>query len=170
MKIIKVELPDHSYNVEIAKGILGCTGQLVSSVWDKRKIALISDSNVAPIYQDQVAEALEAVGFIVHEYQFPAGEDSKSLEVLADLTRQMAADSFNRDDGVIALGGGVTGDLAGFLASTYMRGISLIQMPTSLLAQVDSSVGGKTAVDLDSIKTLSVHSINLTWSLLILTR
>ncbi len=67
---------------------LGCTGQLVSSVWDKRKIALISDSNVAPIYQDQVAEALEAVGFIVHEYQFPAGEDSKSLEVLADLTRQ----------------------------------------------------------------------------------
>lgn len=154
MKIIKVELPDHSYNVEIAKGILGCTGQLVSSVWTKRKIALVSDSNVAPLYQAKVAEALEAVGFTVHEYQFPAGEESKSLEVLADLARQMAADSFNLDDGVIALGGGVTGDLAGFLAATYMRGISLIQMPTSLLAQVDSSVGGKTAVDLDTTKNI----------------
>ncbi|MDS1016674.1 3-dehydroquinate synthase [Lentilactobacillus buchneri] len=154
MKIIKVDLPDRSYNVEIARGILGCTGQLVSSVWSKRKIALVSDSNVAPLYQAQVAEALEAVGFTVHEYQFPAGEESKSVDVLADLARQMAADSFNRDDGVIALGGGVTGDLAGFLAATYMRGISLIQMPTSLLAQVDSSVGGKTAVDLDTTKNI----------------
>ncbi|PAK83255.1 3-dehydroquinate synthase [Lentilactobacillus parakefiri] len=154
MKIIKVALPDHSYNVEIARGILGCTGQLVSSVWSKRKIALVSDSNVAPLYQAQVAEALEAVGFTVHEYQFPAGEESKSLAVLADLARQMATDRFNRDDGVIALGGGVTGDLAGFLAATYMRGISLIQMPTSLLAQVDSSVGGKTAVDLDTTKNI----------------
>lgn len=154
MKIIEVNLPDHSYNVEIEAGILNCTGQLVSSVWSKRKIALVSDSNVAPLYQDKVADALTAVGFAVHNYQFPAGEASKSLTVLGDLTRQMAADGFNRDDGVIALGGGVTGDLAGFLAATYMRGISLIQIPTSLLAQVDSSVGGKTAVDLDNTKNI----------------
>lgn len=154
MKIIKVDLPDHSYNVEIENGVLNCTGQLVSSIWSKRKIALVSDSNVAPLYQDRVADALESVGFTVHNYQFPAGEASKSLEVLGDLTREMAADGFNRDDGVIALGGGVTGDLAGFLAATYMRGISLIQIPTSLLAQVDSSVGGKTAVDLDNTKNI----------------
>jgi 3-dehydroquinate synthase len=154
MKMIRVDLPDHPYNVEIENGILSCTGQLVSSVWSQRKIALVSDSNVAPLYQDQVAEALEAVGFSVRNYQFPAGEASKSLAVLGDLTQQMAADGFNRDDGVIALGGGVTGDLAGFLAATYMRGISLIQIPTSLLAQVDSSVGGKTAVDLDNTKNI----------------
>lgn len=154
MKIIKVDLPDHSYNVEIQAGLLNCTGQLVSSVWSERKIALVSDSNVAPLYQSKVADALVRVGFTVHNYQFPAGEESKSLEVLANLTRQMAADGFNCDDGVIALGGGVTGDLAGLLAATYMRGISLIQMPTSLLAQVDSSVGGKTAVDLDTTKNI----------------
>lgn len=154
MKIVEVKLPDHSYNVEIETGILNCTGQLVSSVWQQRKIALISDSNVAPLYQQQVADSLEAVGFTVHNYQFPAGEASKSLTVLADLTRDMAADGFNRDDGVVALGGGVTGDLAGFVAASYMRGISLIQIPTSLLAQVDSSVGGKTAVDLDTTKNI----------------
>ncbi|MCI2019109.1 MAG: 3-dehydroquinate synthase [Lentilactobacillus buchneri] len=154
MKIIEVNLPDHSYNVEIETGILNCTGQLVSSVWSERKIALVSDSNVASLYQERVAGALESVGFTVHNYQFPAGEASKSLGVLADLTRDMAADGFTRDDGVIALGGGVTGDLAGFLAATYMRGISLIQIPTSLLAQVDSSVGGKTAVDLDTTKNI----------------
>lgn len=154
MKIIKVTLPDHSYNVEIESGILSCTGQLVSSVWNERKIALVSDSHVAPLYQQKVSDALTSVGFTVHNYQFPAGEASKSLEVLADLTRELAADGFNRDDGVIALGGGVTGDLAGFLAATYMRGISLIQIPTSLLAQVDSSIGGKTAVDLDATKNI----------------
>ncbi len=154
MKIVEVKLPDHTYNVEIAPGILNCTGQLVSSVWSQRQVALVSDDNVAPLYQQKVADALENVGFTVHSYQFPEGEASKSLTVLADLTREMAADGFTRDDGVIALGGGVTGDLAGFLAATYMRGISLIQIPTSLLAQVDSSVGGKTAVDLDMTKNI----------------
>lgn len=154
MTTVTVTLPDKQYDVLIERGLLAQTGQLVAKQWSPRKIALVSDDNVAPLYQAQVKDVLTAAGFEVHCYVFAAGEASKSLTVLADLARQMAADAFNRDDGVIALGGGVTGDLAGLLAATYMRGIAFIQMPTSLLAQVDSSVGGKTAVDLDSIKNI----------------
>lgn len=154
MATVSVTLPQHQYDVLIDRGLLAQVGDLVSQQWSARKIALISDDNVAPLYQTQVADKLKQAGFEVHCYDFPAGEASKSLTVLADLARQMAADAFNRDDGVIALGGGVTGDLTGLLAATYMRGISFIQIPTSLLAQVDSSVGGKTAVDLDAIKNI----------------
>lgn len=154
MKTVDVKLTNKNYLVKIEAGLLKQAGQLVADVWSPRKIALVSDSNVAPLYQKQVADSLMQAGFQVFCYDFPAGEASKSLTVLGDLARQLAADAFNRDDGVIALGGGVTGDLTGLLAATYMRGIRFIQMPTSLLAQVDSSVGGKTAVDLDSIKNI----------------
>lgn len=154
MTTVSVTLPETKYDVLIDRGLLDHVGKLVSEQWTARKIALISDDNVAPLYQEKVAASLISAGFDVHRYVFPAGEASKSLTVLADLARQMAADAFNRDDSVIALGGGVTGDLAGLLAATYMRGLHFIQIPTSLLAQVDSSVGGKTAVDLDSIKNI----------------
>lgn len=154
MQTVTVDLPGKRYDVLIERGLLASIGDLVAQQWSPRKVALVSDDNVAPLYQQQVEQSLVAAGFDVYRYVFPAGEASKSLSVLGDLTRQMAAAAFNRDDGVIALGGGVTGDLAGFLAATYMRGISLIQVPTSLLAQVDSSVGGKTAVDLDTIKNI----------------
>lgn len=154
MKTVDVKLTNKTYQVMIAAGLVQQAGQLVANVWSPCKIALVSDSNVAPLYQRQVADTLTQAGFQVFCYDFPAGESSKSLTVLGDLARQLAADAFNRDDGVIALGGGVTGDLTGLLAATYMRGIRFIQMPTSLLAQVDSSVGGKTAVDLDSIKNI----------------
>lgn len=154
MTEISVTLPEKQYQVKIDRGLLAQVGTLVAEQWSPRKIALVSDDNVAPLYQERVAASLTEAGFTVHCYDFPAGEASKSLTVLADLAREMAKDAFNRDDGVIALGGGVTGDLAGFLAASYMRGISLIQIPTSLLAQVDSSVGGKTAVDLDTIKNI----------------
>lgn len=154
MQTVSVALPDKQYDVLIERGLLSRIGDLVAEKWQPRKVALVSDDNVAPLYQQQVENSLVAVGFDVYRYEFPAGEASKSLTVLGDLARQMAAAAFNRDDAVIALGGGVTGDLAGLLAATYMRGISLIQVPTSLLAQVDSSVGGKTAVDLDTIKNI----------------
>ncbi|WP_268912181.1 3-dehydroquinate synthase [Lentilactobacillus sp. SPB1-3] len=154
MEILDVHITDHPYQVKIGQGLLKSTGELVTSVWSTRKVALISDDNVAPLYQQQVADSLGQAGFKVFSYQFEAGEESKSLAVLGKLATQMTVDGFNRDDGVIALGGGVTGDLAGFLAATYMRGIDLIQIPTSLLAQVDSSVGGKTAVDLGTTKNI----------------
>lgn len=158
MRQINVKIPANQagkeYNVDIQKGILDHVGELIGNIWNKRKIALISDDNVAPIYQGRVADSLEKVGFEVKEYQFPAGEESKSLDMLGKLISQMAADHFTRDDAIVALGGGVTGDLAGFVAATYMRGISLVQIPTSLLAQVDSSVGGKTAVDHNDTKNI----------------
>lgn len=154
MKKITVKLSTKQYDVLIEKGLLKQAGSLVAGVWSPRKVAIVSDSNVAPLYQAQLAAELKQSGFTVHCYQFPAGEASKSLPQLQELTEQLVADNFNRDDGVIALGGGVTGDLAGFLAATYMRGIALIQIPTSLLAQVDSSVGGKTAVDLGTTKNI----------------
>ncbi|MTV83182.1 3-dehydroquinate synthase [Secundilactobacillus folii] len=154
MTTVSVNLPATHYDVLIDRGLLDSVGSLVAKQWSPRKIALVSDDNVAPLYQERVAASLAAAGFDVHRYVFPAGEASKSLTVLAELVRQMAADTFNRDDSVIALGGGVTGDLAGLLAATYMRGLHFIQIPTSLLSQVDSSVGGKTAVDLDNIKNI----------------
>ncbi|AQW21172.1 3-dehydroquinate synthase [Lentilactobacillus curieae] len=154
MEILDVNIPSHPYQVKIGRNLLASTGSLVASVWQPRKVALISDDNVAPLYQEKVAESLTKSGFTVCAYRFPAGEQSKSLDVLGELATQMTDDGFNRDDGVIALGGGVTGDLAGFVAASYMRGLPLIQIPTSFLAQVDSSVGGKTAVDLGTTKNI----------------
>lgn len=154
MAKVAVELPDKQYVVQIETGLLKQVGALVANVWQIRQIALISDSNVAPLYQSGVEQQLISAGFSVKCYVVAAGEKSKAWPVAADLAAKMAADHFTRTDGVIALGGGVVGDLAGFVASTYMRGIGFIQIPTSLLAQVDSSVGGKTAIDLGEAKNI----------------
>lgn len=154
MEKISVTLASHQYDVLIEPGLLKTAGERIAQIWSPRKIALISDDNVAPLYQKDLAAQLTNQGFEVHCYDFPAGEASKSLAQLQRLSEKLAKANFNRDDAVIALGGGVTGDLVGFLAATYMRGISLIQIPTSLLAQVDSSVGGKTAVDLGTTKNI----------------
>lgn len=154
MEKISVALASHQYDVLIEPGLLKTAGERIAQIWSPRKIALISDDNVAPLYQKDLAAQLTNQGFEVHCYDFPAGEASKSLAQLQRLSEKLAKANFNRDDAVIALGGGVTGDLVGFLAATYMRGISLIQIPTSLLAQVDSSVGGKTAVDLGTTKNI----------------
>lgn len=154
MANVEVKLPQTTYTVQIEPGILDRVGELIATQWQTRQIALITDSNVGPLYQDRVVNQLEAAGFTVCPYVVPAGEASKSWPVIADLAAKMAADHFTRSDGVVALGGGVVGDLAGFTASIYMRGISFIQIPTSLLAQVDSSVGGKTAIDLGDAKNI----------------
>lgn len=154
MEKITVTLASHQYDVLIAPGLLQTAGAQIAKLWSPRKIALISDDNVAPLYQKDLAAQLTDQGFEVHCYDFPAGEASKSLSQLQRLSEKLVQADFNRDDAVIALGGGVTGDLIGFLAATYMRGIALIQIPTSLLAQVDSSVGGKTAVDLGTTKNI----------------
>ena len=119
-----------------------------------KKIALVTDSNVDRLYGDAVVRQLEATGLQVERIVFPAGEKSKTLETYAELVRGFAALGLTRTDFAIALGGGVVGDLTGFAAATYMRGIGFVQVPTTLLAMVDSSIGGKTGVDIPEGKNL----------------
>ncbi|MCR4653237.1 MAG: 3-dehydroquinate synthase [Eubacterium sp.] len=118
------------------------------------KICIVSDSNVAPLYLDDVKKALEGLGVKVFSWIFPAGEESKNLETVNGLYRFLIENHFERKDLLAALGGGVCGDLTGFSAATYLRGIDFIQIPTTLLAQVDSSVGGKTGVDFEQYKNM----------------
>jgi len=119
-----------------------------------KTIALVTDSNVDRLYGDEAVRQLEATGLRVERIVFPAGEKSKTLETYAELVRSFAALELTRTDFVVALGGGVVGDLAGFAAATYLRGIGVVQVPTTLLAMVDSSIGGKTGVDIPEGKNL----------------
>ena len=125
------------------------------SVFPKaRKTALVTDSNVDRLYGDSIVRQIEQTGLQVERIVFPAGEKSKTLETYAELVRGFAALELTRTDFAIALGGGVVGDLTGFAAATYMRGIGFVQIPTTLLAMVDSSIGGKTGVDIPEGKNL----------------
>ena len=119
-----------------------------------RKAALVTDSNVDRLYGDEVVRQLEGLGLQVERIVFPAGEKSKTLETYAELVRGFAALELTRTDFAIALGGGVVGDLTGFAAATDLRGIGFVQVPTTLLAMVDSSIGGKTGVDIPEGKNL----------------
>lgn len=152
MKVIRVNA-SKSYDVVIGKGLMPETGIRVRDILPNvGKIMLVSDDNVYPIYGDTVAKSLEKSGFSVSTFVLSHGENSKTLENYGRLLEKMCLENLSRSDAVVALGGGVVGDLAGFAAATYQRGLHLIQMPTSLLAAVDSSVGGKTAVNLPSGK------------------
>jgi 3-dehydroquinate synthase len=115
---------------------------------------VISDDHVFGLYGEVVADSLKQSGFEVEHFSFPEGEASKNMNVAMDVYEFLSNKSFTRSDGIVALGGGVVGDLAGFVASTFMRGIAFVQIPTSLLAMVDSSIGGKTAVNMRSAKNL----------------
>ncbi len=154
MKTIHVNA-SHAYDVLIGNDLLPNIGQhLLSAVKKNCKIAIISDSNVFPLYGEQVIEDLKQTGFEVISYTFTAGESSKNASTYLDILNFLAENHMTRTDAVLALGGGVTGDMTGFAAATYLRGISYIQVPTTLLAMVDSSVGGKTAIDLPTGKNL----------------
>lgn len=142
------------YDILIEKGLLSKTGELVKTVLDCKKICLVSDTNVYDIYGADVAGSLEEQGYEVFTYIFKAGESSKKTSVVIDIVEFMADNTLTREDGVVALGGGVCGDMAGFAAAIYLRGIKFVQIPTTLLSQVDSSVGGKTGVDLPQGKNL----------------
>lgn len=119
-----------------------------------KKICIVTDSNVGPLYADEVKKVLETTGNQVFVYTFPAGEGNKTLSTVEDVYEFLIQNKFDRTDMLAALGGGVVGDLTGFTAATYLRGISFIQIPTSLLAQVDSSIGGKTGVDFRAYKNM----------------
>ncbi len=142
------------YDILIEKGIMGDCGKYIRKVTNAKKAAIISDTNVAPLYLETVKKSVEGEGFNVFTYVFPAGEISKTTGTVIKIVEYLADRALTRGDLVIALGGGVCGDMAGFAAAIYLRGIKFVQIPTTLLSQVDSSVGGKTGVNLPQGKNL----------------
>ncbi|MDD2533215.1 MAG: 3-dehydroquinate synthase [Eubacteriales bacterium] len=143
------------YPILIKNGALNLVGHLAAEAVVGRKAFVVSDETVYPLYYSQVAKSLESAGFSVAGYAFAAGEGSKTATTLFTLYEQFHQAGLSRSDLIIALGGGVVGDVTGFAAATYLRGVPLIQIPTTLLAQVDSSIGGKTAIDLPFGKNLA---------------
>lgn len=143
------------YQVMIQKGILRECGNLISEIADPCTVAIIADDKVDALYGNIVHASLMYAGFSVSRFTFPHGEASKNPAILEEILEFLAAQEFTRSDRILALGGGVTGDLAGFAAAVYLRGISFIQVPTTLLAAVDSSVGGKTGINLKGGKNLA---------------
>ncbi len=147
LQTVVVNLGERSYPIFIQPGIFTRGGKMIKQKLSPTRVALASDKHVAPLYAEGVLGSLEDAGFTARLIVVPAGERSKSLTRLKHVYRAFFDFQMDRKSAVVALGGGVVGDLAGFAAATFMRGIPLIQIPTSLLAQVDSSVGGKVAVD-----------------------
>jgi 3-dehydroquinate synthase len=153
MRIIEVKA-SKNYEVRIGSGILPTLGESVKAVCKASKAAIVSDSHVFPLHGNTAVKSLEDAGFEVIHFVIPAGEESKNGTVYLELLNFLAENQLTRSDCLVALGGGVVGDLTGFAAATYLRGIAYIQVPTTLLAAVDSSVGGKTAIDLPAGKNL----------------
>lgn len=154
MEIITVSLGIKTYNIEIASGSFDAIGAKTRKLSSAEKVVIISDSNVDQIYGERLEQTLCQQGFIVERVVVEAGEKSKTIAVLTHIYERLSLSGLTRSDLIITLGGGVVGDLGGFAAATFMRGIDFIQVPTSLLAQIDSSVGGKVAVDLPAGKNL----------------
>ena len=143
------------YDILVGAGLLSRVGEEIVSRIPVCKAVIVTDSQVAPLYGKVLRESLEASGFEVDTFVFGAGEQSKNMETLGDMLEFLAALQMTRKDLIVALGGGVVGDMAGFCAAVYQRGIAFVQIPTTLLAAVDSSVGGKTAIDLKAGKNLA---------------
>ncbi len=154
MKTVSVHA-SRSYEIRIGRGLLQGAGEQIRAVTDAKKVMLVSDDAVWPLYGGAVRRSLETAGLTVSSFVFPHGESSKCACTYLELLDALCAQQLTRKDAIAALGGGVAGDLAGFAASTYLRGIGFIQIPTTLLAMVDSSVGGKTAIDLPAGKNLA---------------
>ncbi len=147
MQTVRVNLGQNSYDISIGYGILAKLEDFVRTAGFSKRALIISDTHVGPLYGESLKAALSRAGLDAILYQIPAGEESKSLAEAEKLFTCAIEGGLDRKSPVFALGGGVTGDLAGFVAATYMRGVPFLQIPTSLLAQVDSSVGGKVAVN-----------------------
>lgn len=143
-----------SYDIFLSDSYQELSDVLISLGLSGQKVCVVSDSNVSPLYGDSLQALLKNAGFDCYSFTFPAGEESKNLGTVENLYRYLIENSFNRKDFLIALGGGVTGDLTGFVAATYLRGIRYVGLPTSLLSMVDSSIGGKTGVDFEAYKNM----------------
>lgn len=150
---LTVNLGENSYPIYIENGILSDTGRYISDIFSGKRIMVISDDHVFPLYGKKLLNSLSA-SYECHSLVLPHGEPTKDFQTLPRVYSSLLEAKLTRSDLIIALGGGVIGDLAGFAAASYLRGIKLVQIPTSLLAQVDSSVGGKVAVDLPQGKNL----------------
>ena len=154
MKTVTVSA-SRRYDILIERGLLRRAGELVRGVTNAGTVMLVSDDSVWPLYGEAVQKSLVDAGFSVCRFVFPHGESSKCAKTYLALLDALCENRLTRADAALALGGGVVGDLTGFAASTYLRGIGFIQIPTTLLAMVDSSVGGKTAIDLPAGKNLA---------------
>ena len=154
MKRVRVEAST-AYDILIGNGLLGDAGRLIREITKGQTAVIVSDSNVFPLYGGALETSLKKEGFRVISFAFPAGEESKNTDTLVSLWEFLAENHVTREDFLIALGGGVTGDLTGFAAATFLRGIKYVNIPTTLLSMTDSSVGGKTAVDLKNGKNLA---------------
>lgn len=154
MRTVNVALGDRSYAIYIGKGLLSAVGELCAAAGLRGRCAIITDRNVAPRYVDPVLGSLRAADSEAVVVTVPPGETSKCLKTVQRCYDQLAKHRLERKSFIVALGGGVIGDLAGFVAATYLRGVAFVQAPTTLLAQVDSSVGGKVGVNLAAGKNL----------------
>lgn len=154
MKKLLVNLGDNSYNIEIEKGLIKNVGNKIKELFNCNKVFILTDKNVDKYYGDIVEKSLEEAGFETSKYTIIPGEESKSFHSLLPIYNKLLDFRLTRKDLIITLGGGVVGDLGGFIASTFLRGVPFVQIPTSLLSQVDSSVGGKVGVDLERGKNL----------------
>src|SRR5215467_9549219 len=154
MRIVKVPLGNRSYRILIGRGLLNRLGSQCSKLNLGTRCAIISDRRVAPLYAKAAQNALAKAGFESVLVTVPAGETAKTIKSVQACYDLLAAHRIERKAFVVALGGGVVGDLAGFVAATYLRGVAFVQVPTTLLAQVDSSVGGKVGVNLKAGKNL----------------
>ena len=151
---VHVNLPNNAYTIHIEKGLLSNLSVYIKKYYQGKRLSVITDNNVASIYLKDVLKELNHNGFSAQSFIVDAGESSKSFETYQDTLEQLVESGHQRTDMIIALGGGVVGDLTGFVASSYMRGVPFIQVPTSLLAQIDSSVGGKTGINTKAGKNL----------------
>jgi 3-dehydroquinate synthase len=154
IRVVDVQLGHRSYSIKVGAGLLSRLGKECAGLGFEKSCAIISDSNVAPLYAAQAMESLNLAGFNPVLVTVPAGEKSKCWEMVQACHEQIAKHRLERKSFIIALGGGVVGDLAGFVAATYLRGVDFVQVATTLLAQVDSSVGGKVGVNLRAGKNL----------------
>ena len=154
MLSLDVKIPKREYRIHIGKKLFDTAHELLKPFTEGKKVCIVSDSNVFPLYGKKVEEAVKNAGGEVFSLVVEAGEEAKSFKNLEYLCREIIRHDFTRSDVIVALGGGVVGDLTAFCASVVLRGVALIQMPTTLLSQVDSSVGGKTAVNIPEGKNL----------------
>lgn len=154
MHELKVKLPNDEYTILIEKGMLGSLGEQVKKLYKNKKIAIITDSNVEALYGSQIEKILNKENYIVKKIIINPGEKSKSFNILERVCEEILEFGLKRDDLILTFGGGVVGDLGGFAASMVLRGIPFMQIPTTLLAQIDSSIGGKVAVNSKNGKNL----------------
>ena len=154
MAVVSIELPHHAYDVTIEPGAIGRLGSLVRERAPHARCALVADRAAIDPWGVQARESLAGAGYAVSELPLDSGERLKTLETVAGMYAALVGENFERGSPLVALGGGVTGDTAGFVAATYLRGLPFVQCPTTLLAMVDASVGGKVGVNLPQGKNL----------------